>query len=139
MAPCTLGAAPPSKMLYIRTVQAFVAILYLFLFLYSLAHRGWWLNLSFPTGFGVSASLLTTALGVGSHLRCRIDPSSRLGRARSMVVKSLKILTEVLMVGMWIGTFLSMLLPKGKDFRFAFVKPMYGTWCAAVVFSNVEM
>lgn len=44
---------------------------------------------------------------------------------------------EVLLCGFWIATFVTMMLPKGKDFSHMFDRPPYSAWifsllCAAV-------
>ena len=53
-------------------------------------------------------------------------------------LKWLRVIVEALMMAMWTATFVTMLLPKGKDFRFAFKQPPYGTWDAAVGIASIE-
>lgn len=97
------------------------------------------MNLSFPAGFGCTASIMTIVLSFGNILRYHVNASSRANRVAVMAAKWFKILLEVVMMGLWTTAFICMLLPKGKDFRFAFVKPPYGTWDGAAAVSCVQM
>lgn len=97
------------------------------------------MSLNFPIGFGVGSSFATTILSSRHIVRYRVDSSSRLGRVKVVAFKWFKILVEVLMIGLWTTTFVCMLLPKGKDFKYAFVRPPYTTWAAGVVIACAEM
>ena len=51
----------------------------------------------------------------------------------------LRVLVEFLFIALWCATFVTMLLPKGKDFRLLFHKPPYVQWYCAVVFAVTEL
>lgn len=139
MSSWTFSPAPPSTRLYLTIGQMFLAAVYLGLLIFSIANKGWWMNLCFPTGFGIGAAFATNILGSRYLVRYRVDSSSRLGRLKVVVLKWLKILVEFVMMGLWTTTFVCMLLPKGKDFKYAFVKPPYGTWDAATALACIQM
>jgi len=129
----------PLTRLHLIIGQLFLAALYLGLLIYSVIHKGWWLNVSFPCGFGIGTSLATAALSLSHLITYSVNSSSRSGRVKATVLKGLKILVEFLILGLWTTTFVCMLLPKGRDFRHAFDKPPYGTWDAGAAVACVQM
>lgn len=51
----------------------------------------------------------------------------------------LRVLYEFLLIALWCAAFVTMLLPKGKDFRLLFDKPPYVQWDCAAVFAAIEL
>lgn len=129
----------PSTRLLLLIGQLFFAALYLGLLIYSVVHKGWWSNVSFPFGFGIGSSIATATLSLSHFLTYSVNSSTRSGRFKATVFKALRILVELLILGLWTTTFVCMLLPKGKDFRHAFDKPPYGTWGAGAAVAFVQM
>ena len=52
---------------------------------------------------------------------------------------ALAISREVVFCGLWLATFIAMMLPKGKDFSHMFDKPPYSTWTFSILCAAVEM
>ena len=52
---------------------------------------------------------------------------------------ALAITREVLLCGFWIATFITMMLPKGKDFKHMFDQPPYTSWIFSILCAAMEM
>jgi len=84
----------------------------------------------------VSASLLTLILSLPTLLSQNLASTSHLG---SYILHSLRILLEFILLAFWAAAFVTMLLPKGKDFKLLFEKPPYVEWDCAVALAAIEM
>ena len=51
----------------------------------------------------------------------------------------LRVSVELFVTIFWCATVVTMLLPKGKDFRHLFTEPPYAEWYAAVVMAAFEL
>ena len=51
----------------------------------------------------------------------------------------LAIIREVTICGLWLATFIAMMLPKGKDFSHMFDRPPYSSWTFSILCAAVEM
>ncbi|KAM0795875.1 hypothetical protein BDR22DRAFT_869327 [Usnea florida] len=129
------SAVSLSSLLRLRVLQAVLATIYVILICYSSVHRGWWLNLRRPLAFGGMATLLTYLIvpiyfsGVCYRLRLTLPP---------FLFLILRVSFELFVLIFWCATFITMLLPKGKDFRHLFTKPPYTEWYVAVVMAGFE-
>ena len=47
-------------------------------------------------------------------------------------------MSELVMMALWIASFITMLLPKGKDFRNLFDRPPHIVWDVAIAVAVVE-
>ncbi|CAD6565683.1 MAG: hypothetical protein ASARMPREDX12_006719 [Alectoria sarmentosa] len=110
----------PSYLFNVRIIQVALALVYLVLLCYSGVHHGWWLNLRQPLGFGISASLLTILVAMPDILKRDFTLSNTLS---TYLVHFLRVLFEVILTALWSAAFVTMLLPKGKDFRLLFNRP----------------
>ena len=55
------------------------------------------------------------------------------------LVHFLRVLFELILIALWCAAFVTMLLPKGKDFRLLFNRPPYVQWNCAAVFAAIEL
>ena len=51
----------------------------------------------------------------------------------------MRVIFEFIMMALWTASFITMLLPKGKDFRLLFNKPPYVEWDVAVALAALEV
>ncbi|KAF6225077.1 hypothetical protein HO133_010272 [Letharia lupina] len=126
----------PSYLFNVRILQVVLALIYLILLCYCGIHHGWWLNLHQPLGFGISASLLTILIAIPDILNRDFTLSNTLS---TYLFHFLRLLFELLLIALWCAAFVTMLLPKGKDFRLLFHRPPYVEWICAVVLAAIEL
>lgn len=84
----------------------------------------------------VSASLLTILIAVPDILNRDFTLSNTLS---TYLFHFLRLLFELLLIALWCAAFVTMLLPKGKDFRLLFHRPPYVEWICAVVLAAIEL
>ena len=96
--------------------------------------------------FGLDATyrltdLVTTSLLTLIFAAYHLLPWSYNIRAssNSMVRHSVFAIVELILAIFWAVAFVTMLFPKGKDFRLLFHKPPYIEWVCAIVLAGVEM
>ncbi|KAK3177000.1 hypothetical protein OEA41_008326 [Lepraria neglecta] len=130
------GTVSPTYLFNVRILQVTLAFIYLILICYSGVHHGYWNNLSQPLGFGISSSMLTILISVPSLLKRDLSTSTAVG---SYVLRFMRVVFEFVMMALWAAAFVTMLLPKGKDFRLLFNKPPYAEWDIAVVLAAFQV
>lgn len=136
MTGCTTAITFSQHLLHVRILQLLLASIYLILLAYSAANRGWWLHLKSALGFGFSASLISMLTAIPNFLKYR----PRITNAtKALTVNILRVCFELFLGALWGAAFVCMLLPKGKDFRYAFVRPPYGTWDAGAAVAIAEV
>ena len=97
-------------------------------------HR--WINCyAFADGNAVSTSLATIIVSIASILKQNITTRTAL---RGHLIHFLRIMSEFIMMALWIASFITMLLPKGKDFRVLFDKPPHIVWGVAIAIAILE-
>lgn len=84
----------------------------------------------------VSASLLTVILTIPDILKQNFILSSTLS---THLIHFLRVLSEFFLIALWCAAFVTMLLPKGKDFRLLFHRPPYVQWDCAVALAAIEL
>ncbi|CAF9917215.1 hypothetical protein IMSHALPRED_003505 [Imshaugia aleurites] len=126
----------PSYLFNVRILQVVLAIVYLALLCYCGVHHGWWLNLHQPLGFGISASLLTILIATPDILNRDFTLPNTLS---THLFHFFRLVFEFLLIALWCAAFVTMLLPKGKDFRLLFHRPPYVQWDCAVVLAAIEL
>ena len=84
----------------------------------------------------VSASLLTMLNAVPDMLGRDLAPSTK---PSIYLFRSFRVLSELIIIALWSGAFVTMLLPKGKDFRLLFQRPPFVQWDCAAVLAAIEM
>lgn len=126
----------PSYLFNVRILQVALALVYLVLLCYCGVHHGWWLNLHQPLSFGISASLLTILIAIPDILKRDFMLSTTLS---TYLFHFVRVLVEFLLIALWCAAFVTMLLPKGKDFRLLFHRPPYVQWYCAAVFAAIEL
>ena len=83
----------------------------------------------------VSASLATILVSILSILKQDITTRNAV---RGHLIHFLRIVSELVMMALWIAVFITMLLPKGKDFRNLFDRPPHILWDVAIAIAVVE-
>ena len=83
----------------------------------------------------VSASLLTILTAVPNIFHRELALSNTLS---TYLFHFIRVLVEILLITFWGAAFITMLLPKGKDFRLLFYRPPYVKWDCAVVLAAIE-
>lgn len=126
----------PSYLFNVRILQVVLAVIYLILLCYCGVHHGWWLNLHQPLGFGISASLLTILIAIPDILKQDFTLKDKLS---TYLFHFLRVLFEFVLIALWCAAFVTMLLPKGKDFRLLFHRPPYVQWDCAIVLAAIEV
>ena len=84
----------------------------------------------------VSASLLTILLTIPDILKQDFVLSNTL---YTYLIHFLRVLFEFFLIALWCAAFVTMLLPKGKDFRLLFHRPPYVQWDCAAVLAAIEL
>ena len=80
--------------------------------------------------------MLTILISVPSLLKRDLSNSTAVG---SYVLRFVRVVFEFVMMALWAAAFVTMLLPKGKDFRLLFNKPPYAEWDVAVVLAAFQV
>ena len=83
----------------------------------------------------VSTSLATILVSITSILKQNITTRTAV---RGHLIHFLRIVSELVMMALWIASFITMLLPKGKDFRNLFDSPPHIVWVVAIAIAVVE-
>ena len=86
-------------------------------------------------GIAVSTSFATILVSIPSILKQDITTRTAV---RGHLIHFLRIVAELVMMALWIASFITMLLPKGKDFRNLFDTPPHIVWDIAVAIAVVE-
>lgn len=86
--------------------------------------------------YTVSASLLTILIAIPDILKRDFMLSTTLS---TYLFHFVRVLVEFLLIALWCAAFVTMLLPKGKDFRLLFHRPPYVQWYCAAVFAAIEL
>jgi len=145
------------RILYIlRIAQILLALVYLTLLCYSGVNRGWWLNLSQPLALGgtvhvkpktpatishtdtqtVTAAILT--LPIAAPILFAYNSANAAADRRTFVLHYARVIAEWLLIALWAASFITMLLPKGKNFQVLFQQPPYAEWDVAVALAGFE-
>ncbi|KAK0511757.1 hypothetical protein JMJ35_006330 [Cladonia borealis] len=125
----------PTYLSNFRILQIIMAVIYLILICYAGVHHGYWNSLVQPLGFGISTSLATILVSIPSILKQSITTKTAV---RGHFIHFLRIISEFIMMALWIASFITMLLPKGKDFRVLFDKPPHIVWGVAIAIAILE-
>lgn len=86
--------------------------------------------------YTVSASLLTIFLAIPDILKRDFRLLTKL---TAYLIHFLRVLSEFILIALWCAAFVTMLLPKGKDFRLLFHRPPYVQWDCAVALAAIEL
>ena len=95
-------------------------------------------SLSSPTADSctVSASLLTLLIAVPDILKYEFTLPDTLS---TYLIYFVRVLSDFILIALWCAASVTMLLPKGKDFRLLFDRPPYVQWDCAVVLAVIEL
>ena len=86
-------------------------------------------------GIAVSTALATILVSIASILKQNITTRTVV---RGHLIHFLRIVSEFIMMALWIASFITMLLPKGKDYRDLFDKPPHIVWDIAIAITILE-
>ena len=155
-------------LLVVRIFEIVLALIEIILLSYSGVHHGYWNNLGSALGFGstflqllpprphssttctyshsrhtltarttVTASILTVPIAAVTLAKYN-DARATTSRHRFFLYY-MRVITEIILIAFWTAAFISMLLPKGKDYRQLFDKPPYVWWDIAILISVFQM
>ncbi|MCJ1246829.1 hypothetical protein MMC30_004038 [Trapelia coarctata] len=127
----------PKILFFSRVGQLVVAIAYLILVAWCGTHRGYWnTNVTSAIALGVIATIFTlvvTAHGIWSHIRT--NPFASHGKVYTIA----RIVLELLIILLWIGTASLMLRDKGEDYSLWLDLPPFAQWDVCIAFSFIEI
>ena len=86
--------------------------------------------------YTVSSAIVTMIISIPALLQYNHKTSTPIG---GYILRYWRIILEVVMIGVWTASFITMLLPKGKDYGKLFDKPPYAEWVVAAVIASLQM
>ena len=86
--------------------------------------------------YTVSSALVTMIISIPALLQYNHKTSTPVG---GFILRFWRIILEFVMIAVWSASFITMLLPKGKDYRKLFNSPPYAEWDVAAVIASFQM